>query len=65
MTYREIGISIHSLTMLHSLHFAQKRGSCSEMQVGRSKKIRWTAVIVIRCGMEKTRYICIQICSAA
>lgn len=71
MTYREIGISIRSAytqgwrTMLHGSHSAQKRGSCSEMRAGRSKKNRWTADTVIQYETEKTHCTCIRFCSAA
>ena len=52
-------------TMLHGSHSAQKRGSCSEMRAGRSKKNRWTADTVIQYETEKTHCTCIRFCSAA
>ena len=38
--------------MLHGLHSVQKQESCFEMRAGRSKKRRWTAAIVLRCGTD-------------
>lgn len=39
--------------MLRGLHSARKHGNCSVMLDGRSKKCRWTAVIVIWCETGK------------